>query len=262
MTRVMSEMSVQEIREGLREMKTVIVPVGCVEQHGYHLPISVDSHNAVEIAARASALTGCFVAPPLHYSFSGGTLPGTVNLSPQLFSLLLMEVCQSLVLQGFRNVVILLGHGGTENTRAAHDAAENFQRLRPDLEGISVSVVPFWELSPTILAAFAEGDFHAARIETSLMLFWHPELVHLEKACTDDPELLRRLRENPDSYLLKEKRLDHPYVVARLTQRPEIQVGVMGDFEGISADLGRQVAEECVRGLAEFLKKLNGGETS
>ncbi|MBI3945440.1 MAG: creatininase family protein [Armatimonadetes bacterium] len=254
--RIMFEMSVKQIREGLKETQTIIVPVGCVEQHGYHLPISVDIHNAVELAARASAQTGCFVAPAVHYTFSGGMLPGTINISPQLFALTLMEICQSLVTQGFRNIVFLLGHGGTENTRAAKEGAENFQRLHPQITGITVSVVPFEQLSPTMLKAFAEADYHAALIETSLMLYWHPEMVHLEEAERDGPELVARMRVDPDAYLLKEKRVDHPFVLARLTQRQEMQVGVMGDYTGANADLGRQVAEEVVEGLAAFLRAL------
>ena len=158
--RIMFNMTVQEMREGLKECKTVIVPVGVVEQHGYHLPLSVDIHNAVEIAQRASDLSGCFVAPPVTYSFSGGMLPGTININPHVFSLVLIDICQSLVVQGFRNLVILLGHGGSENTRAAREAAENFQRLRPEVSGISVLVVPFWELSPTYLKHFEAGDYH------------------------------------------------------------------------------------------------------
>ncbi|NLC58289.1 MAG: creatininase family protein [Armatimonadetes bacterium] len=254
--RIMWDMTVKEIREGLRETQTVIVPIGCVEQHGYHLPTSVDSYNAMELAARASALTGCFVAAPVHYSFSGGMLPGTVNLSPQLFSLTLMEICQSLVTQGFRDVVFLLGHGGTENTRAANEAAENFQRLHPTLEDITVSVVPFWELSPTMMEAFGQGDYHAARIETSLMLYWQPEKVRMDEACRDTPELVAQMAADQDAYLLKTKRVDHPYVLPKLTQRPDLEVGVMGDFAGASAELGRTVAEEATQGLVAFIRRL------
>ena len=129
--RIMYNMTVREVREGLRETQTVLLPLGVVEQHGYHLLLSTDIHNAQEIAARASVETGCFVAPCVHYSFSGGTLPGTINITPQVFSLVVMDILRSLLAQGFRHVVILLGHGGPENVVAANDAALMFQRLRP-----------------------------------------------------------------------------------------------------------------------------------
>ena len=255
--RAMDTMTVEEVRHGLQETRTVILPVGCVEQHGYHLPLSVDIHNAVEIALRASALTGCFVAPALSYSFSGGMLLGTINISPQLFSLLVMEICHSLIGQGFRNVVILLGHGGTENTRAAYEAAENFQRLNPQLGGITISVVPFWELSPTFMRLLGQGEFHASLAETSLMLFWKPELVKMDKARLDSDELAAAMRTDQDAYLTRHKEVDHPYVVPKLTQHPDMEVGVMGTYEQASAALGKTMAEEAVQGLVAFIGTLD-----
>jgi len=249
-------MTVREIREGLREMKTVVVPVGCTEQHGYHLPTSVDIHNAVEIATRASERCGCFVAPVVNYSFSGGMLPGTININPQLFSLLLADICRSLVVQGFRNIVILLGHGGTENTQAAKDAAENFQRLSPDMEGITVSVVPFWELSPTYMKSFEERDYHAGLYETSMMLYWKPELVKMEAAAMDSRDIVDMMRNDPDAYVVRTKGLDHDHVIAKMTQHKEIQVGVMGDLTGANPELGGKIAEECSSALAAFVERL------
>ena len=84
--RLMEFMTVKDVEEGLRETQTVILPVGCVEQHGWHLPLSTDIHNAYEIAKRISAVTGCFVAPTMPYSYSGGSLPGTINIAPQTVS--------------------------------------------------------------------------------------------------------------------------------------------------------------------------------
>ena len=37
--RIMANMTLKEVREDLKIMKTVILPVGVVEQHGYHLPL-------------------------------------------------------------------------------------------------------------------------------------------------------------------------------------------------------------------------------
>lgn len=255
-SRIMHDMTVREIREGLKEMKTIIVPIAVVEQHGYHLPVSVDIHNAVELARRASDLSGCFVAPPLNYSFSGGMLPGTINISPQVVSLIVMDICTSLENQGFRNILLLLGHGGTENTKAIRDAAENFQRLHPKMEGITVSVVPFWELSPTYMKSFEERDYHAGFYETSMMLYWKPELVKMDAAKFDSPEILSMMRNDPDAYVVRTREVDSEFVIPRMVQHSEIEVGVMGDYTGANAEVGKRIADECAAGLAALVEKL------
>ncbi|MBP6963625.1 MAG: creatininase family protein [Armatimonadetes bacterium] len=254
--RPMLNMTVEEIREGLEQTRTVVLPVGICEQHGYHLPVSVDLHNASEIAHRTSEKTGCFVAPPLPYNFSGGMLPGTINISPQVFGILLMDILQSLTLQGFRQLIILLGHGGSESVAAAKDAAEQFQRLRPEMPGVTVSVVPFWELSPTYMEWFARGDYHAGMAETSLMLFWKPELVNMDEAVYDDDEILTVMRADPDAYARKLKSVDTAFVVPRIAQDPRVKVGVMGFFDGANAELGHRIADECIAGLADLIAEL------
>ena len=42
---IWAEMTVEEISEYLKKRPTVILPLGCTEQHGYHLPTSVDILN-------------------------------------------------------------------------------------------------------------------------------------------------------------------------------------------------------------------------
>ncbi|MHB9025329.1 MAG: creatininase family protein [Armatimonadota bacterium] len=256
--RIMYNMTVKQVREGLQETQTVILPVGVVEQHGYHMPLSVDIHNAQEIARRTSEITGTFVAPTMHYSFSGGTLPGTINISPQLFSLVVMDICRSLVDQGFKNIIILLGHGGTENVEGAKDAALLFQRMNPQYTDITVSVIPFWEMSPTYCTALDIGDFHAAKYETSLMLYWKPELVQMDQATLDEPEFVELMRTDQDAYLQTTKLVDSPYVTPRQVQSPRMKVGVMGNFDGANAEFGRVMCEETVNGLAKFIEEVEG----
>lgn len=253
--RIMFNMTVEEVREGLKDMKTVILPVGCTEQHGYHLPLSVDIHNATEMSRMASELCGCFVAPTLNYSFSGGMLPGTTNVSPQVYSAFLMDIFQSLVEQGFRNIIVFLGHGGTENNKATYDAAENFQRLRPSLEGISISVTGF-ELSPTTMEAFENGDYHAAKFETSLMMFWKPELIKMDRAQRDSAEFAELMRTDPDAYLNKTKKIDSPHVIHALKQNPKMEVGVMGTIEGANPEYGKKIADEIATALAALVNDL------
>lgn len=254
--RIIYNMTVKEIIDGLKETQTVIIPVGIVEQHGFHLPTSVDIHNAVEIAARTSETTGCFVTPPVHYNISGGMLPGTINITPQVFSLMLMDIMQSLVMQGFRNVVLLLGHGGLESGQAAKDAATFFQWLRPKVEGLNISLVGFWDMSPTYLEMSGKGDWHAGLLETSMMLYWKPELVKLDQLAYDDEPLRSQLREDPYSFGVSLKNVDNKFVMPRIVQNPALKVGVMGDVSGANPELGRKIAEECVAGLAELIKEL------
>jgi len=255
-SRIMHNMTVEEVRNGLTEMKTIIVPLGVVEQHGYHMPLSVDVHNAEQISWKASESTACFVAPCIHYSFSGGTLPGTINLSPSTVTQVLTDIFRSLVLQGFKNIIVILGHGGTENTQAAKDAAAIYQRLSPEIEDVTISIIGFWELSPTYMKSFADRDYHAAKYETSLMLYWKPELVHMDRLQTDKPEFVEKMRQDPDAYLTCHKAVDDDYVVPKMVQSEEMNVGVMGVPHEADAELGRIMAEEASSALAEYVNKL------
>lgn len=256
--RIMHDLTVKEIIDGLKETQTIILPVGIIEQHGYHLPVSVDIHNAVEIARRTADIAGCFVAPPVHYNFSGGTLPGTINISPQVFSLLLMDIVQSLSFQGFRKIVILLGHGGTESVTAARDAVHHFLRLRPEVEGLVITVVPFAQLSETYMKSIGDRDYHAGLYETSMMLYWKPELVKMNLLELDREDILEMMRENPDAYASPDKALDIRYEMPRYVQHPDIQVGVMGDPEGATPELGQTIAGECASSLAALIEEMEG----
>jgi len=254
--RLMYNMTVKDIMAGLKETQTVIIPVGMIEQHGYHLPTSTDVHNAAEIAKMTSEATGCFVTPPVHYNISGGMLPGTINITPQVFSLMLMDIMQSLVMQGFKNLILLLGHGGQESGQAAKEAADFFQWLRPKMEGVTVSLIGFWDMSPTYTEMSQKGDWHAGLLETSLMLYWKPELVKLDQAQYDEGEILDLMRTDPYMFANKLKAVDSKWVVPRIIQDPRIKVGVMGNFDDANAELGEKIAKECVSGLTDFIKEL------
>ena len=73
------KMTVDELKEVMKQIKTVIIPVGVVEQHGYHLPLSTDIHNATEVPQRAGDSLEAVVAPTIPYCYSGGELTGTFH---------------------------------------------------------------------------------------------------------------------------------------------------------------------------------------
>jgi creatinine amidohydrolase len=203
-----------------------------------------------------SERTGAVVAPALPYSYSGGSLPGTINVAPQVMALMVSEIIQSLVEQGFRNVLLLLGHAGTENLRALQDLVNLFLTRHPELTDVVVALAPLWEFSPTFRKAFEDHDFHAGYIETSLMLYWAPEQVRADRILQDEPEVAASLRQHQDNYQQVERVVDDPHVAPRVTQRDDIKVGVMGYPERASAEVGRQVCEEMVSGVVALVRKI------
>ena len=261
----MEHMTVEDMQEALARTRTVLVPLGVTEQHGYHLPLSTDVHTAYQTARRVSERTGAVVAPPLWYSYSGGSLPGTINVAPQVMALTVSEIIQSLIQQGFRNVLLLLGHGGTENLGALKDLVNLFLARHPELTDVVVALVPLWEASPTFRKAFEDHDYHAGYIETSLMLYWAPDLVRTDRMVQDEPEVAAHLRQHQDNYQHVERPVDDPRVAPRITQRKEIKVGVMGYPEKATAEVGRQVCEEMVAGVVALIEKIESkgdkGET-
>lgn len=249
-------MTVREVREALEAgMRTILVPLGVTEQHGYHLPLRTDCYNCEEISRRAAEQTGCFVAPTLAYTYSGGELPGTINVSPHVVTQVVVEILHSLCRQGLHNIIIVLGHGGSENDHAAQEAAEIFLRNNPQYHDRNLAVFRFWKNSALCERAFAEGDFHSGWFETSLLLYWVPDQVRPEYVL-DDPEVVRMMREDQDAYQLRIKNVEHELVVPAIRQHPAIKVGVMGEPERATAALGRQISDEAVTSLVALIRAM------
>lgn len=93
---VMADMTVKMVRDYLRRKKSIIIPIGVIEQHGYHLPLKTDALQAEHLSRMIGAKTGILVAPVMYQSFSGGECPGTINISPTTMSLVISDMLVSL----------------------------------------------------------------------------------------------------------------------------------------------------------------------
>jgi len=128
---MVEELTVKEIRSYLERSQSILLPVGITEQHGYHLPLCTDSLIATCMAKQAGQKLGILVAPTFTQCYSGGTLPGTINISPAVMALALGENLASLAAQGFRKFYLVLGHGGSENLNALRDVLQMLLRNNP-----------------------------------------------------------------------------------------------------------------------------------
>jgi mycofactocin system creatininase family protein len=162
----------------------VVVPLGSVEQHGHHLPLNTDTVVASAVAeAVTPRLDGALLAPALAYGASGEHegFPGTISIGTEALAELLVEYGRS-VCRWAARVLIVNGHGG--NLDALRTAGSLLRR-----EGRDVA----WFACGT-----PDGDAHAGRTETALMLHVEPEEVRRNRAVAGATEpiatLLPRLR--------------------------------------------------------------------
>ena len=244
-----------EVQKYLETSQTVIIPYGLSEQHGAHLPLDTDVRNAEYVSAKLAEKLDCLIAPTLNYTFSGGMLPGTINVKPTTFCNLVGEIIESLYVQGFRNFVIIPGHGGSESLLILKESLRILKWLNPSLADALIMLMPIWDYSPTWFKMFDEKDYHAAKAETSLLLHWSPEVVRMDKITLDEPEIAERLRQDPDSYQLRESFTDNPNEIVQTSQREDVKIGVMGYPWEASAEIGRKIEEEFIQNGGDALLK-------
>lgn len=250
----MGEMTVAEVREYLKHNQTVILPYGVVEQHGYHLPLDTDIRNADLLAAELAAALGCIAAPTLTYCFSGGMLPGTINVKPNTFSNMMGEIIESLSVQGFRNIIIVPGHGGSESLVHLKESLRILRWLNPALKDLLILFALVWEYSPTWMHLVKNRDYHAAEAETSLMMHLSPGVVR-SRVVLDAPEVAEMLRADPDSYQRRTAFTKLSHEVVQTEQRRDVSVGVMGYPDRASPATGRKIVEEIVANMTPVLRQ-------
>lgn len=180
-----------EIRERAAET-LVVVPVGATEQHGPHLPVGTDKF-AVEYVARAAAervadRVPVLVTPTLPFGSSHHHLPfsGTISLSTETYYRVVREIVESLITDGFRNIIIVNGHGG--NQELIRLVARDLALIHP----VAIGAGAYWDIAQAALADTEPGKRgllpgHAGMFESSLMLALRPELIRHELPERDDP---------------------------------------------------------------------------
>lgn len=189
----MSNMTWQEFAK--RKDDVIILPIGATEQHGPHLPLCVDTVIAEQFAYRIAEKINGVVAPTLSYGYKskplsgGGPLfPGTIDLNGLTLQNLVLDLIDEFVKDGFKKIYLFSAH--FENEAFLVEAMDIASNKHGD--SVQILLTNWWDpMSPdTIDKIFTEVPFpgwaleHAAVTETSLMMYFNPELVN-EKAIID-----------------------------------------------------------------------------
>lgn len=151
-----------QLEAAARRFPVVYVPFGCIEWHGRHLPLGTDALKAHGILVKCAERFGGVVYPPVYFH-SGFDRTHLEAVTTDLF--------QRLKASGFRVIIGVSGH----NVQAQIDMID--KALEPVVADGTVAGVGLWEIS---LSRSAESNTdHAAKWETSDVMFFYPECVDL-----------------------------------------------------------------------------------
>lgn len=219
-----------EASEVMASGRPAVLPLGSLEEHGPHLPLSTDIVMGEALARRVAERVGGLLLPviPFGQVWSARHFPGTMSLAPETVKALVKDLCRSLHQQGVRLVIIITGHMG--NLIPVQEVLREVQAEIPSLKVLffaypnvvsiakGVTETPLWRGT----------RFHADEIETSLMLAVAPQLCRMDRAVADYPEVPPEFDFSPVSW-------------QRITQ-----TGVLGDPRPATAEKGRILLDRWV----------------
>ena len=239
-----------QVAEQLTERSILVQPLGAIEQHGPHLPLSTDSVIATAVAEAAVAEVGdeldVWLLPTLQYTKSNehAWSAGTLWLSATTLLAVLDDLGRCVATTPAQRLVFLNGHGGNSallnvanrELRLAHGLMTFLAHpgVPPDQGGIS----PPEELGMGV---------HGGTDETSLMLHLAPHLVDMSRAERRVPEAIADNQYVRFGGLVSFGWMSNDFF-------PD---GYIGDPTTATAEIGKRLFEGAVRGFGEALREIS-----
>jgi creatinine amidohydrolase len=222
-----------QIEAAIAEGLYAVLPVGALEQHGAHLPLTTDTVLASGVARGLAEGIGALLLPPIAYgdAWTAEGWAGTLSLSPETLRATVTDIGRGLQRMGVKGLITLNGHFGNREPIAL--AARTLSELGfpvfhldyPQLEAFAAQVCESTPAGP--------GFYHADEVETSMMLALAPDTVAMDKAAPEYPEF-------PETFGLE------PMKLSAFNRS-----GVFGDPRPATAAKGERliagIVAECVR---------------
>lgn len=207
MVRELDRMTYEEVEEYVRNGPGLIVlPAGSTEEHGPHGPTGTDTFAATLVSHTVAEHLDAIVAPALPYGMSCDEIhfKGTVALRPSTVALLVREICENFIRDGFRLVLVLSGHRGNDhsyqaglqeaayesNTHVLYMSYQDANRGR--LKEVVGDNIP---INPDDQRYGADG--HGGSTELSIAMAYSPGSVKLDKRLKPDRTRADVLRSLP-----------------------------------------------------------------
>ncbi|HRL99784.1 MAG TPA: creatininase family protein [Acidovorax sp.] len=241
---------------GQADQVVAVLPVAAIEQHGPHLPLSVDAtllQGVIDAALpQLPADLPVLFLPPQNVGLSPEHIrfPGTLTLSPATVIALWTEIGECVARAGIQKLLLLNGHGGNV---AAMDIVARELRQRCGLLVYSASWFSL-PLPDAVAGQFSAEEhrfgIHGGEIETSMMLHLAPATVRMEHArdwrssSQDRAERYRLLGNGKSAKMGWAMQDYHP-------------AGAVGNAAAATADRGRAVVQAAAEALVQLLQELH-----
>lgn len=239
-----------EIRTAVAEQRVAVLPVGTIEQHGPHLPLSTDVLTSTEMSRRAVERIPqeAILLPSVFYAFNEHHLdfPGTIAIAGETFINYVTDIGRSLAHHGFRKILLVNGHGS--NVPFLDIVARNISNQTASI----CAMVPWWNLVPRdVLAEIRESEFpggmaHGCELETSIILYVRGDLVQMDKAAKD-------INFQKSDFIFWDLQGGSPVFFQEWFSRYS-KTGIVGDPTKASLDKGRRVTEAVIDQMIALIR--------
>ena len=226
-----------EAEKRMAEARAVILPLGSTEQHGYHMAVSTDAVISDYVCPELALRTECVVLPTLPYGqvWSAKGFPATISLQQRTFIEVVKDITVSLENQGVKNVILFSGHYG--NMQPSRDAARELMDAYGYRNVWNLGYTSVGKHNAEIMETklWNGKTFHAAELETSIMLAIAPDQVQMDKAIREEPEVPADLDLRPMQW------------------KEFSQSGMFGDASKATAEKGKAYLDRWIDELAAIV---------
>lgn len=246
------ELAWPDYAQRVQQGAPVFIPIGALEQHGPHMSMNPDVLLPSAIAERVARQVNGLVAPAVTYGYKsqqksggGNHMPGTTSLDGHTVTCVIRDVIREFARHGVRKLILVNGH--YENAMFLTEGIDlALRELRwSGIDDLHCLLLSYWDyIDESTIRRIYQDDFpgwaveHGGVLETSLMLYLHPQLVDMDK-----------VHEHPPATF-------PPYDLFPVDPALTPASGCLSSASRARAEFGKIILDVCVDGISRSIREV------